>query len=96
MPFATEAELETYIRSSDYGSQTQICWGVVVESEIANGNYQYKLRFNISSSNDNNNGPASDLALTLDEGIDLMTYQSGLWMGMVGANHLINDIILQI
>lgn len=61
-----------------------------------NGNYQYKLRFNISLSGEKNDGPVSSLPLTEDSGIDLNSYQSALWNGMVGTNTLINDLILGI
>lgn len=41
-------------------------------------------------------GPLSDLPLTQDAGIDLVTYTNTLWNGMIGTNYLVNNAILQI
>jgi ATP-binding cassette subfamily A (ABC1) protein 3 len=45
-------------------------------------------------SNDNPDGPDTDLKLTLDQGIDLNIYKSS--RGMMSANLLVNDAILQL
>lgn len=57
--------------------------------------YRYKLRFNISTNGDND-GPSTKLKLTEDFGIDLESYKSALFRGMIGANLLVHNAILQI
>lgn len=42
-----------------------------------------------------NNGPATTLPLTQNLGLDLNNYLAALYNGMIGANNLANDIILQ-
>ena len=46
--FATEAEFDAFIRSGTYETGTKICFGITSVSSTG-GNYQYKLRFNISN-----------------------------------------------
>ena len=91
--FATETELEEHVRNIDYANMDQICWAIVISQETS-GIYNYKLRFNISDGGEMNSGPLTTLPLTSDLSIDLDTYSNTIWGGMVGANHLINDIIL--
>jgi ATP-binding cassette subfamily A (ABC1) protein 3 len=53
------------------------------------------MRFNITEGGDLRDGPLSTLPYTQDAGIDLITYTNTLWGGMIGANNLVNDAILQ-
>jgi hypothetical protein len=46
--FASEADMETYIRSPAYSGLPNICFAITVQSSSGN-NYEYKLRFNIST-----------------------------------------------
>ena len=59
-------------------------------------NYQYKLRFNVSSRPDNSDGPNPESKLTGDQGIDLKLYSNMINRGMIGANTLVNTAILQL
>lgn len=94
--FVSESEFESYIRDPAYQTFSQkICFGITVQSS-AGGNYQYKLRFNITNRADNTDGPAPTLKLTEEKAIDLPLYQRTLDQGMIGANTLVNNAILQL
>ena len=89
--FNTESELEPYIQNQNYSGLPQICFAITVQSSSSNI-YQYKIRFNSST----NDGPDPSLKLTGDKGIDLVTYASTMWQGMIGANTLVGTAILQL
>jgi hypothetical protein len=93
--FAAESDFESYIRSTSYPSVTNVCFGIVVTSSTG-GNYQYKLRFNISNNKDSSDGPSPSLKLTEDSGIDLSLYYRMEQYGMLGTNTLVNNAILQL
>lgn len=93
--FTDEATLESYVRSSDYSKQTQVCFAIVVDSSTVGGSYQYKLRFNISVNPLNSDGPSTSLKLTQDKAIDITMYNTSLVKGMIGANTLVNTMIFQ-
>ena len=72
--YATEADFEAFIRSTTYETGTKLCFGIAVLSSTLGGNYQYKLRFNISINRQRTDGPATTLDLTEERGIDLTMY----------------------
>ncbi len=49
--FSSEGDLESYIRNTNYQNTSLICFGITVQSSTS-GNYQYKLRFNMSGNPD--------------------------------------------
>ena len=93
--FSTEADLESYVRSTTYQASSQICFGITVQNSTA-GNYQYKLRFNISQNPERSDGPSAEALLTQDKGIDLEMYNYMIQRGMIGGNNLVNTAIFQL
>lgn len=92
--FAAESDLDIYVRDANYQTFAQkICFGITVQS--SSGNYQYKLRFNMSQNLQRTDGPPPTLKLTEDKGVDLDLYKRTLDRGMIGANTLVNNAILQ-
>jgi len=67
-----------------------------VGSSTLGGAYQYSLRFNMSQNRDSSDGPWTTLKLTEDRGIDLTLYGNMITKGMIGANTLVNNAILQL
>ena len=93
--YATESAMEDHIRAEGYATSTdKICFAVVVDSS-SGGNYDYKLRFNISNNPDNSDGPATNDDLVFDQAVDLDLYLTFKEQGMIGANTLVNTAILQ-
>ena len=72
--YASESALDEHIRSEGYSTTTdKICFAVVVDSS-SGSNYNYKLRFNITTNPDNSDGPATNDQLTFDQAVDLELY----------------------
>jgi len=92
--YSSETEMETYIRNTAYQNSTQVCFGITVQNSTA-GNYQYKLRFNVSEDG-SGDGPSTQSSLTEDAGVDLDKYNTVLYKGMLGANILVDTAILQL
>jgi hypothetical protein len=91
--FTSESSLESYVRDLNYASNPQICFAIVIDSST--GNYQYKLRFNISVVATRSDGPSTSLKTTEDQAIDLTMYTQSFTRGMIGANTLVNTAIFQ-
>jgi hypothetical protein len=91
--FTTESDLESYVRSSNYPNNPQMCFGIVVDSST--GTYQYKLRFNMTIDQDTTDGPLPTTKLTQDQSIDLKIYNRSIFQGMIGASTLVNTAIYQ-
>lgn len=93
--FASQTAFDAYIRSFDYQTQTKVCFGIDVSSSTG-GTYKYALRFNMTQNRDRTDGPWTTLKLTEDRGIDLQLYSKTVTRGMLGANTLVHNAILQL
>ena len=72
--YASESALEEHIRSEGYSTTAdKICFAVVVDSS-SGGNYDYKLRFNITTNPQNSDGPDTNADLVRDQAVDLDLY----------------------
>jgi hypothetical protein len=93
--YNSETEIESYIRSENYNLGSKICFALVVQnSDAVTHDYQYKLRFNISVNR--GDGPLTSLKLTQDQAINLELFKTTYKGGMIGANLLVNNEILQL
>ena len=94
MIFSSQTAFEDYIRATDYSSNTQICFGITVQSS-SSGSYLYSLRFEMTTDS-TTDGPWTTLALSQDQAIDYTLYARTTGQGMVGANNMVHTAILQI
>ena len=71
-----------------------ICFGIIITSSAPN--YGYKLRFNISNQAGSTDGPTNTAKLSIDQLLNFEIYARSLKQGMIGANLLVNNAILNV
>ena len=91
----SDDEIDKLVRDFDYGTSSipWFCFGVSFNEE--GPDYNYSLRFNMSTRNDLTEVPQSNIKLTTDLPVNLDLYVNSTLSGLISVNTLVNNVILK-